>query len=125
MRARRSGALIVLLIGMGWAAASGSSQAESTAPSPDAEVRQICAEHGGRFEQFWRYNDQGTQWGHVMSCSTDAGFVTCQDSVCRSGQWVRPGSGNVASEPGGDGDSVHFPTDPDAIARALVALAER
>ena len=125
MKARRSGVLAALLIGMGWAAASGSSQAESTASLTEAEVRQICAEYGGRFEQFWRYNDQGMQWGHVMSCTTDAGFVTCQDRVCRSGQWVRPEGGEVANEPGGDGDSVRFPTDPDAIARALVALAER
>ena len=88
-------------------------------------MRQICAEQGGRFEQFWRYNDQGMQWGHVMSCTTNAGFVTCQDSVCRSGQWVRTADGRVVDEPGGDDSTVNFPTDPAAIARALVALAEQ
>ena len=125
MKVRRSGALAAVLFGLGWAAASGPSHAESTPPLPQAEIRQVCTEQGGRFEQFWRYNDQGTQWGHVMSCTTDAGFVTCQDRVCRSGQWLRPGGGKVANKTEEDGDTVQFPTDPDAIARALVALAER
>ncbi len=125
MDVRRSQALVAAMIGLAWALAPGSSQAESITPELQSEVRQICAEHGGRFEEYWRYNDQGMQWGHVMSCSTGTGFVTCQDRACRSGHWVQPDGGTADNEAGGNDATAQFPTDPATIARALVALAEQ
>ena len=123
MDVTQSHALAAALFGLACAFAPGSLQAESTTPEMPSEIRRICAEHGGRFEEFWRYNDEGMQWGHVMSCSTSTGFVTCQDSVCRSGHWVRPDGGKADNEAGGDDRAAQFPTDPATIARALVALA--
>ncbi len=53
-------------------------------------LRQACTDQGGRFETSWMYNDQGAQWGRVLSCVTSARSITCQGNVCRVKPAGRP-----------------------------------
>lgn len=57
---------------------------EGGKPAGAAELKRYCAGFGGRFEQGWRYDDGGVQWGAYNSCTLPAGRVVCQDGVCRS-----------------------------------------
>ena len=112
--------LVATLIGLGWAFASGAVYAEANTATRHAELREACTEQGGRFEQSWRYNDQGLQWGAVLTCSTRAGYVICQDGVCRSGRWARF-DGDGAS----DESAVQFRAEPTAVADRLAALGRK
>jgi hypothetical protein len=80
--------------------------------------------HGGRFELSWIYNDQGVQWGEVLSCSTNAGYITCQDDICRAGRWA-PADGVMAADgrSADDDDAGQFPAEPTAFAAALAAFS--
>ncbi|MDJ0948576.1 MAG: hypothetical protein QNJ94_06615 [Alphaproteobacteria bacterium] len=118
--------LAAVLMGLGWTLASSAALAESNAAVQHAGLRKVCIEHDGRFERSWLYNDQGMQWGEQLSCTTDRGFVTCRDKVCRSGRWTR--ADGVAVEAGrqdrADG-ATRFPAEPVALADALAALAAK
>ena len=146
MKRIASGALAVAIVGLALSVASGSALAGSgNAPGQGGiavssglgaaagatlagsrpaiwynEMKTVCDTQGGRFESKWLYNDQGVQWGRVLSCSTSEGYVSCQDSVCRSGHWTRS---SVASAANGDSDSAQFPAEPERFAHALAELS--
>jgi hypothetical protein len=116
MNAKGSRALLVAVIGFGWVFVSSPASADGNTALRYAELRQACAEQGGRFERSWRYNDQGMQWGEVLTCSTGTGYVACQDDVCRSGRWGR------AEDPANK-TAARFPVEPATVAGVLAALA--
>ncbi len=71
-----------LLIGLsGTAYSTGASAADLITPR-QAQFQQACTQFGGRFEQGWRYNDQGVQWGKVISCAADGVAITCEGESC-------------------------------------------
>lgn len=113
-----------VMIGLCWAVVSGAALAEGNTALQHAALHKACAEQGGRFERSWTYNDQGTQWGEVLSCSTSAGYITCQANVCQGSRWALP-DGVTAAGGGPDSDSgtVQFPADPAAFSAALAALS--
>ncbi len=125
MNARTNTVLTTLLICFCWLAASGPVSAKGTSAPQQLALRQACSELGGRFEQSWIYNDQGVQWGRVMTCSTKAGFVRCQDGLCRGGRWVQPASTPI---PGRRPDNLagadQFPAEPAAFSAALTRLSK-
>ena len=117
-------ATVAALIGLGWAGASTAAYAESNTALQHAALRKACTDQGGRFELSWIYNDQGLQWGKVLSCATSAGYVTCQGNVCRGGRWVladgvTPVQGGTENED----SAVQFPAEPVAFSAALAALS--
>lgn len=117
-------AMAAALIGLSWAMAAGAAHAESNRALQHAALRKACTEQGGRFEQSWAYNDQGVQWGKILSCSTGAGYVTCQDNFCRGGRWVWPDGGAAAEIGPDDNDgAVRFPAEPGAFSAALAAFS--
>lgn len=125
MKVHANHALAVVLIALCWAVVSSAVHAESNTALRHAELRKACTEQGGRFELSWIYNDQGVQWGKVLSCSTGTGYITCQGNVCRGGRWVLS-DGVTAVEAGPDGDSVvRFPAEPAAFSAALAALSQK
>lgn len=123
MNARNSRALAALMIGLGCAAVSGAARAESDTTTLHAEMREICAELGGRFEETWRYNDQGVQWGRVASCSTSAGHVICQGSVCQTSRQALSKPRLIGKGPDSNGSTAKIPSNSSAIAGALAALS--
>ncbi len=117
-------ALATALIGFCWAAVSDAAHAESNTASQHAALRNACTAQGGRFEQSWAYNDQGVQWGRVLSCSTSAGYITCQGDVCRGIRWDRPDGVTAADIGPNDSDgAAQFPAEPVAFSAALAALS--
>ena len=126
MKTKRSYTLAAALICLGWAFTSGIANAESDMTGSEVEMHKACAEQGGRFEQSWLYNDQGTQWGRVVSCSTDVGTVICRDKVCQSTRRERPGG---ATAPGNGTGDVHgtelIPNEAATFASLLATLAEK
>lgn len=123
MKADVNHALAIALIGLCLAVVLGVAHAGSNTTAQYA-LRKACTEQGGRFERSWVYNDQGVQWGRVLSCSTGAGYITCQDNVCRGGRWDRP-DGVTAADIGPDDSNgaVRFPAEPVAFSAALAALS--
>jgi len=117
MNMKGSGALAAVLIGLGGTLVSGAAYSDSNTAVRHAGMRKVCTQHGGRFEQSWLYNDQGVQWGKVLSCATRWGSITCRENVCRSRR--RSLSGGMK-----DGNG-QFPAKPDALAGALAALARK
>lgn len=125
MKVQANHALAVVLIALGWAVSSSAAHAESNTALRHAELRKACTQQGGRFEQSWIYNDQGVQWSRVLSCSTSAGYITCQGKVCRGGRWILS-DGVPAAEAGLDDDSVvRFAAEPAALSAALAALSQK
>ena len=117
-------ALAAVLMGLCLTAVSGAAGAESDTARKQLALRQACTEQGGRFEQSWIYNDQGMQWGEVLSCSTSAGYVTCQDNVCRGGRWAFDNNATAAKTGPDDSDgAVRFPAEPASFSAALSQLS--
>jgi len=117
--------LAFALVGLGCAVYAGSVSAESRIGALQTEMQKACVELGGRFEQSWKYNDQGMQWGRVLSCSTSMGTVTCQDRICQSIQSTRPDSVAGTGRWTDPSDSAStFPINSADFASALAALAE-
>ena len=110
-----------VLIGMCWAGVQGSVAAEYDT----ASWREACTVHGGLFEQTWAYNDQGMKWGEILSCSVDAGTITCRSGICRIGRGSRPGD-VMATTDGrvGFGVEKQFPAETQAFSAALLRLSE-
>ena len=126
MKLTLKGALAAVLFGLYGIAGSGAAHAESNTALQHAALHKACIEQGGRFEQSWIYNDQGMQWGKVLSCATSAGYVSCQGSTCRGGRWILRGGTTVADNgPDDNGGVVRFPAEPAAFASAVAALAEK
>ena len=98
-------ALVAAMIAVSGVVAPGVVQAGSEAAPGIAALQKACTEVGGRFELSWAYDDQGVQWGRVVSCSTELGQITCQDNICR-----------------GDG-APRFPAEPLAFSAALAELS--
>ena len=91
MRLKATRVALALAIGtVGAITATAAAHAESNTASQHIALRQACSEQGGRFEASWMYNDQGTQWGRVLSCVTSARSITCQGNVCRVEAAGRP-----------------------------------
>ena len=112
---KTSGVLAAVLIGLGGTLVPGAAYSDANAAVRLDGMRKMCTKHGGRFERSWLYNDQGVQWGEVLSCATRWGSITCQENVCRSRR--RDRAGEAA------GRAKQFPAKPAAIAGALAALA--
>lgn len=71
-----------LLIGLtGTALSTGASAADMITPR-QTQFQQACTQFGGRFEEAWRYNDQGVQWGKVISCAADGVSIICEGESC-------------------------------------------
>ncbi|MGI9413814.1 MAG: hypothetical protein ACR2PM_09095 [Hyphomicrobiales bacterium] len=115
--------LAMALIGFGWAAASGAAQAGNSTAMQHAELRKVCTQRGGRFEQTWLYDDQGIRWGNVLSCATSAGYVICRASTCQSVRWPRSHGLPVAADERSKSIAAKkFPAEPIGFADALSAL---
>lgn len=115
--------LATALAAFGWAVVSGAAHAGNDLASQHAALRKACTEQGGRFEQSWIYNDQGIRWGEVRSCSTSAGYITCQGNFCRGGRWAPLGGVPAAAgRPENDG-AMRFPAEPAAFSDALAVLS--
>ena len=115
-----------ILIGAALVIAANTACAENNTASKHAALHKACTEQGGRFETSWIYDDQGVQWGKVLSCSTSAGYIRCQANVCRSGRWIFNDSQAVANSRPSEDDSVaQFHADPAAFSAALAALTVR
>lgn len=126
MKTQISHAQAAVLIGLCLAFVSGTAQAENNTASHNAALRKACSEQDGRFEQSWVYNDQGVQWGEVVSCTTSSGYVRCQDNHCRSGRWILR-DGATASKAGSvnKGTVKQFLAEPAAFSNALAALSKK
>lgn len=98
-------ALVAAMIGLSGVVVPGVVHAGNEAAPGVAALQKACTEGGGRFELSWAYDDQGVQWGRIMSCSTELGHITCQDNICR-----------------GDG-AMRFPAEPLAFSAALAELS--
>lgn len=126
MKAKAFHALAIALVGLCWVVVVSAANAESSTPSQQTALRKICNDHAGRFEQSWAYNDQGMQWGEVLSCSTSTAYITCQDDVCRGGRWALSEGATAAGGRPDNGDgAVQFPAEPAAFVEALTALSAR
>lgn len=113
-----------VLVGLCSAFVSGAAFAESNTAVHHAALRKACTAQDGRFEQSWAYNDQGVQWGKVVSCVTSAGYVRCQDNTCRSGRWALRGSSTASKTGSTKNDGVaRFAAEPAAFSAALAALS--
>ena len=123
MKARRSYVATAVIIGLCGAVVSGVALAEGNTALQHSALRKACAEQGGRFERSWSYNDQGTQWGEVLTCSTSAGHITCQGNVCRGSRWARPGGATAAYGGADSHGGAQFPADPAAFSAALAAIS--
>ncbi len=42
----------------------------------------VCAEHGGAFDQGWRFDDADSKWGRVITCTADTVSITCEGEAC-------------------------------------------
>ena len=42
----------------------------------------VCAEHGGDFDQGWRFDDEAATWGRVITCTADTVSITCEGEAC-------------------------------------------
>ena len=126
MKTHLNHAQAAVLIGLCLAVVSGVAHAENNTASHNAALRKACAQQDGRFEQSWIYNDQGVQWGQVVSCATNAGYVRCQDNHCRSGRWIlRDGTTASKVDPGNTGAIKQFAAEPTAFSDALAALSKK
>lgn len=123
MKANGFRVLAVAMLGLGLPLLSASAFAGSSTAEWPAAMSTACSEQGGRLERAWIYNDQGVQWGEILSCSTGLGYITCQESVCRGGHWSRAEGATPSVGQRADNDIVQFPAEPLAIADALAALA--
>lgn len=112
-----------ILMGLCWAAASGAAQADTNTAMQQLALHKACVEKGGRFEQSWIYNDQGVQWGKVVSCSTSAGYVTCQGNTCRGSRWAHANGSTGNEEKSKSDGAVRFPAEPVAFSAALSTLS--
>lgn len=122
MKAKGSHILALALLGIEWAAVAGPASAESM----QTEMRKVCAEVGGRFEQSWHYEGQGTPWSEVLSCSTSAGAVICQNEVCQITQKTSPNSVKAAGSWADSNDNdKQFSINAADLAGAVAALAEK
>ena len=87
-------------------------------------LQKACTAQGGRFERSWTYDDQGVQWGKVVSCSTGHGYITCRADVCRAGRWVKSDGEAVANaRKGKTKGSLEFPAEPVAFSAALSVIS--
>ncbi|MCG8542779.1 MAG: hypothetical protein MJE12_01090 [Alphaproteobacteria bacterium] len=125
MKGRLKYVQAAILIGLGWTTVSGAARAAENTALHHSVLRKACAEHGGRFQESWIYNDQGVQWGKVLSCATSAGYVSCQGNFCRGSRWAR-GQGATAQNGGPDNKDrvMQFTTDPADFSAALIALSK-
>lgn len=111
-------ALVAAVIGFSGLVVPGVVHAGNEATPRLAALQKACIEGGGRFELSWAYDDQGVQWGRVVSCSTELGHITCQDNICRGDRGVLPDD----SQDRGD-SAMRFPAEPMAFSAALSELS--
>ena len=106
-----------VLIGLtGTAYSTGAGAADLITPR-QAQFQQACTQFGGRFEQGWRYNDQGVQWGKVISCAADGVAITCEGESCSA---IARDASNRRSTVGADAERVlTFAAEPAAFAAVL------
>lgn len=124
MKTRLFHAQAAVLFGLSLAFVSGVAHAESNKALNHAALRKVCTEQDGRFEQAWLYNDQGMQWGDVVSCVTNTGYIRCQGNFCRSGRWMRRDAVAASSTGARKNDVVEqFVAEPAAFSAALTALS--
>ncbi len=106
----------VLIALTGTAYSIGANAADLITPQ-QAQFQEACAEFGGRFEQGWRYNDQGVQWGKVISCAADGVAITCEGDSCSA---IARDASNRRSTVGADAERVlTFAAEPAAFAEIL------
>jgi len=126
MKLHLNHAQAAVLIGLCLAFVSGNAYAENNTASHNAALRKACVQQDGRFEQSWIYNDQGVQWGKVVSCTTSSGYVRCQDNHCRSGRWILRDGATASNAGSGDKGTVkQFLAEPAAFSKALAALSRK
>ena len=123
MMTRRQQTTAVVLAVLASLMMAGTANAGSDHAQRHEAMRKACSEQGGRFEQSWRYNDQGMQWGDMVSCSTSIGFVKCEDEVCRSGRWSEANPGAPANGvPGLTNGTAQASAGPSTFADLLAQL---
>ena len=113
--------LAAALVGIFGAMVPAAVHAENFTALQYIALQEACTEGGGRFESSWVYNDRGVRWGRVLSCSTSAGYSTCQDGICRGDRWN--GAVMVQDRRHGNGGAMEFLAEPVAFAAALSVLA--
>lgn len=123
-KARVAQALVAVVMGVSGAVTAGTAHADTETAPGHAALQQACSEGGGRFELSWAYDDRGVRWGRVVSCSTDVGYITCQDNICRSGRRDLSTDMDMVDRRPDRGDGVmRFPAEPVAFSAALSALS--
>ena len=111
-------ALVAAMIGLSGVGVPGAVHAGNEAVPGLAAMQKACTDSGGRFELSWAYDDQGVQWGRVVSCSTESGHITCQDNICRGNRGVLTDGGRDRSD-----GAMWFPAEPLAFSAALSELS--
>jgi hypothetical protein len=116
MKARYIPVLAALMIGVGSVAISAAATAGSDSADKQRVFQQACSEQGARFQQTWRYNDQGTQWGPVFTCVMPVGQITCEGESCAARQ---------SSASAGSRKVAEFPAEPAIFTSVLAYLAAK
>lgn len=81
----------LVTIGLSWAFGSVmAAEAERTAEL-ERQFEKVCLMYGGHFEQGWRYNDQGLQWGKRLTCAAGSISITCEGDSCAATRREIPG----------------------------------
>ena len=113
----------VLIALTGTAYSIGANAADLITPQ-QAQFQEACTQFGGRFEQGWRYNDQGVQWGKVISCAADGVSITCEGESCSAKARDDSLRGSAVGSATDAKGVLTFAAEPAAFAKVLSSRVE-